>query len=327
MNCAVDCDREVISMWPLGVIAGVIAAGAVARLLVGRDKVAPMERRNRALALLRDLAEQPRTIPDLVPPPEARTDHVRILEEAPAVGRNPRRASSQRPAARRARAARGAKPRSSASTAAKERTTIEIRSSLARVPGVVVGAAEPETGAQMAVPSSASHASSRSSSRAVAVALAAAFVLAVIGVVAAVGLSGHGTARATASKPHQDRAAKPRSVASTPTTSAPSTTAPARVAPVAPVVARSTNGATVSVHSPFRLSLRASGTCWVEITDATGHTLFTATLHSGQQQQIPGAGPIVVRIGYTPAMTISVDGIDLDLSGLGQTTNLSFQSV
>ena len=81
------------------------------------------------------------------------------------------------------------------------------------------------------------------------------------------------------------------------------------------------------IHSPFRLTLRASGTCWVEITDATGHTLFTATLHSGQQQQIPGAGPIVVRIGYTPAMTISVDGIDLDLSGLGQTTNLSFQSV
>src|SRR5207244_2747608 len=100
MNCAVDCDGEVISMWPLGVIAGVISVGAVARLLVGRDKVPPMERRNRALALLRDLAEQPRTIPDLVPPPEARTDHVRILEEAPAVGRNPRRASAQRPAAR-----------------------------------------------------------------------------------------------------------------------------------------------------------------------------------------------------------------------------------
>ena len=317
-------------MWPLGVIAGVISVGAVARLLVGRDKVPPMERRNRALALLRDLAEQPRTIPDLVPPPEARTDHVRILEEAPAVGRNPRRASAQRPAARRARAQRGAKPRSNAAATAKERTTIEIRSSLARVPGVVVAAAEPEAGAP-AVPSSpspaSSGASSRSWSRAYAVAIAAAFVVAVVGVVAAVGLSGHGKAPAAASKSHQDRAVKPRSVASTPTSAAPSTTARARVVPVAPVVARSNNGATVSVHSPFRLTLRASGTCWVEITDATGHTLFTATLHSGQQQQIPGAGPIVVRIGYTPAMTISVDGIDLDLSGLGQTTNLSFQSV
>jgi hypothetical protein len=318
MNCAVDCDREVISMWPLGVIAGVIFAGAFARVFLGRDKVPPMERRLRALALLRDLAEQPRTIPDLVPPPEARTDHVRILEEAPDPERKPRRASAHRPANRRARAHRAGKPRSSASSAAQERPTIEIRSSVARVPGVLIAAAEPDTGVQ-AVPSSPS----RFSSRVYAVTIAAAFVIAVIGVVAAVGLSGHGTARATASKSHQNRTAKPRSVASTATTAAPSTTAPA---PVAPVVARSTNGATVSVHSPFRLTLRASGTCWVEITDATGHTVFTATLHSGQQQQIPGAGPIVVRLGYTPAMTISVDGIDLDLSGLGQTTNLTFQS-
>ena len=208
-------------------------------------------------------------------------------------------------------------------------TAIEIRSSLARVPGVVVAAAEPEAGAP-AVPSSpspaSSGASSRSWSRAYAVAIAAAFVVAVVGVVAAVGLSGHGKAPAAASKSHQDRAVKPRSVASTPTSAAPSTTARARVVPVAPVVARSNNGATVSVHSPFRLTLRASGTCWVEITDATGHTLFTATLHSGQQQQIPGAGPIVVRIGYTPAMTISVDGTDIELGGLGQTTNLTFQT-
>jgi cytoskeleton protein RodZ len=164
---------------------------------------------------------------------------------------------------------------------------------------------------------------SRFSSRVYAVTIAAAFVVAVIGVVAAIGLGGHGTARATATKVRPDRAARPPSVVSTTTSRAPSTTSPA---PVAPVVARTTNGATVSVHSPFRLTLHASGTCWVEITDATGHTLFTATLHSGELQQIPGAGPIVVRLGYTPAMTISVDGIDLDLSGLGQTTNLTFQS-
>jgi hypothetical protein len=37
------------------------------------------------------------------------------------------------------------------------------------------------------------------------------------------------------------------------------------------------------------------------------------------------AGPIVVRLGYTPAIVISVDGVTLDLSGLAQTANVDFQ--
>ncbi|MDP9336251.1 MAG: DUF4115 domain-containing protein [Actinomycetota bacterium] len=301
-------------MWPLGVIAGVISAGALARVFLGRDRVPPMERRLRALALLRDLAEQPRSaIPDLVPPPEPPTDHVRILEEAP----EGERASTRRPATRRTRAQRSGEPHSSASSAAIERPTIEIRSSAARDPGPLIAEAAPTGGPAVTAPAS------RHFSRVSVAAIAAAFVVAVTGIVAAVALNGHSPARATASHAHQGRAEKPRSLVSTTATAAPSTTTPA---PVAPVVARSTNGATVSVRNPFRLTLHANGTCWVEITDATRHTLFTATLHSGQQQEIPGAGPIVVRLGYTPAMTISVDGIDLDLSGLGQTTNLTFQS-
>jgi hypothetical protein len=55
--------------------------------------------------------------------------------------------------------------------------------------------------------------------------------------------------------------------------------------------------------------------------------LFTGTLHAGQQQQLPVAGAIVVRLGYTPAMSISVDGVTLDLSGLAQTANLDFHNV
>ena len=94
----------------------------------------------------------------------------------------------------------------------------------------------------------------------------------------------------------------------------------------APVVARSNNGVTVSVRAPFQITLHANGTCWVQITDPTGHTLFTATLHSGQEQLIPGAEPIVVRLGYTPAVSISVDGVGIDLRGLSQTANLSFQT-
>ena len=58
----------------------------------------------------------------------------------------------------------------------------------------------------------------------------------------------------------------------------------------------------------------------------TGRSLFTGTLRSGQNQLIPSRGPIVVRLGYTPAITIAVDGVDLDLSGLAQTTSINFQS-
>jgi hypothetical protein len=74
------------------------------------------------------------------------------------------------------------------------------------------------------------------------------------------------------------------------------------------------------------MTLHATGTCWVEITDPTGRSLFTGTLRSGQNQLIPSRGPIVVRLGYTPAITIAVDGVDLDLSGLAQTTSINFQS-
>ena len=307
-------------MWPLGVIAGVIFAGALAGVFLGRDRVPPMERRLRALALLRDLAEQPRAeIPDLVPPPETPTDHVRILEDGPEGDRPPARP----PATRRTRARRAGEPHPTASSPEIERPTIEIRTSAARDPGVLIAEAAPDAGGlTMTAPSS--HHSSRVSSRFSAVAIAAAFVVALTGVVAAVALNGHTPARAKASNAAPGRPQKPRSLVATTTTARPSTTT--STAPVAPVVARSTNGATVSVRSPFRLTLHATGTCWVEITDAAGHTLFTATLHSGDQQQIPGSGPIVVRLGYTPAMTISVDGTDIELGGLGQTTNLTFQT-
>ena len=52
-----------------------------------------------------------------------------------------------------------------------------------------------------------------------------------------------------------------------------------------------------------------------------------ATLHSGQEQHLPVSGPIVVRLGYTPAVTITVDGTGIDLGGLAQTANLDFRSV
>ena len=328
-------------MWVWAGVAGVIAAVVLGRLIFGRDNVPPMERHLRGLDALRDLAEQPRpAIPDQVAPREPSTDHVRILAEPPANARAPRRAAARRTAARstrssrsRSRSARAAKAGAGISLPVIERPTIEIRpfEPVAFEPGPI----EPGAGVDpLPAPGGAPSRSARVSrfardrvaavsSPAAAAAIGAATVVVAIAAIALAGLGDRGGAGAAASKTPPPAALRP-AAAPTTTTSTPATVAPARVAPV---VARSTRGATVSVHSPFQMTLHASGACWVEITDPTGRTLFNATLRPGQSQLIPSRGPIVVRIGYTPAITIAVDGVDLDLSGLAQTTSINFQSI
>jgi cytoskeleton protein RodZ len=107
------------------------------------------------------------------------------------------------------------------------------------------------------------------------------------------------------------------------TTTTPTTTV---AVPAQPAVALTSAGATVTVHSPFRLTLHATGACWVEVTDPAGKSLFSTTMHAGQVQDIPAAQPIVVRLGYTPGVTISVDGVAIDLGQLAQTANVDFRT-
>jgi hypothetical protein len=350
--CGRRFDREVISMWALGVFAGLVGAATLARYIFGRDNVAPMERHLRAIDALRDLAEHPRPAQSLVePPPDLPSEHIRILSEAPAGTRPARRGTTRRATAATSRtrsgARRPAKSRTSAPppTPPRERATIEIHPSTPRVPPVratveavdAVKAVEitspdwttpewagPEPAASegpaspaRAAPERIRRAVAESSSTYAAFGSVAIVVLVVL--VVAVGLGGHrGSGAAAKTAP----AAAPASVVPT-TDPTPPTTAEVVAAPV---VARSNNGVTVSVRSPFQITLHATGTCWVQITDPTGRTLFTATLHPGQDQLIPGAEPIVVRLGYTPAVSISVDGVGIDLRGLSQTANLSFQT-
>ncbi len=334
-------------MWALGVFAGLVGAATLARYIVGRDNVAPMERHLRAIDALRDLAEHPRPAQTLVePPPDLPSEHIRILSEAPAGTRPARRGTTRRatPGTSRGRTAarRPAKSRTAAPppTPPRERTTIEIRPSSPREPLVPpTGAiddtppewttpewATPVAAASEASPSPAPTAAERirralpeSSSTYAAVGSVAVVVIVVL--LVAVGLGSHRGNGSTATAATTPLAASPASVPTTGPT--PPTTAEVTAAPV---VARSNNGVTISVRSPFRITLHAIGTCWVQITDRTGRTLFTATLHSGQDQLIPGAEPIVVRLGYTPAVSISVDGVGIDLRGLSQTANLSFQT-
>jgi hypothetical protein len=331
-------DREVISMWAFVVFAGLVGAGLLAWYVSGRDNVPPMERHLRAIDALRDLAEHPRPAEThLEPPPEMPSEHIRILDEPPAGTRPARRgtarratagASRARPAARRSTKSRT----SPAATPPTERTTIEIRPLSPRIPVAppvpnftfdaiappppgdgAEGAPEPDRRAALLDRINAA------SSRTYA-AVGTAVVVVLVVLLVAAGLGGHhgreGVAKAATAPPPP-----PASVA--PTTTSPPTTAAIQTAAV---VARSGNGATVSVRSPFQITLHATGTCWVEVTDPTGRTLFNETLHSGQVQLIPGATPIIVRLGYTPAMSISVDGVGLDLTGLSQTANLNFQT-
>ncbi len=333
-------------MWALGVLGAAVAIGAVARSLAVRDNVPPMERHLRALEALRELSEHPTAIETVPPSDDFSTDHVRILEGAPTDPR-PLRRTSKRPAARTTRSRRPAKTRAAA-RAETDRPTIQIRPPTGRVPSLTPDActegARPFTGPPAEPPPAFPEPApvdawsaleparppgrprvdlARLADRPARVYAAAgvtATVLVAIVVVAA-GLGGGGPHRAAATPSHPRPALLPATAPST-TASTPTTV----VTQVAAVVDRSPTGATVSVHSPFQLTLEANGTCWVEIRDSAGNTLFTATLHSGDRQQIPGSGPIVVRLGYTPAMTISVDGVGLDLGGLAQTADVSFRT-
>ena len=324
-------------MWALGVIAGLLIVGVLTRHLLARDNVEPMERHLRALETLRDLAEQPRPpLLDIAPAPEMPTDHVRILDNAPADARPTRRAAAKRAPAR-AGTRRTAKPRATARRPEVELPTIVIRPAVERVmpepaaepvafvapvaPAAPAAPVAPVAAAAIREPRFSRERPAAIPSRIHAGAAAVATVVLAVGVLVAAGSSDHGTPHAAAKVTHNATPARPRAV-STPATSPPTTVA----TPVAIRMTRTTGGATVAVHTPFQLTLHANGTCWIQITDTSGRELFTTTLHSGQEQQIPGAQSIVVRLGYTPAITISVDGASLDLSGLSQTANVNFQT-
>jgi hypothetical protein len=311
-------DREVISVWALGVIATLAAVAGLARYFTGRDNLPPMERHIRALDALRNLAEQPRPpASDTPSTAETPTDHVRILAEAPGDTRPARRAPTRRSVARPAWVT--------------DLPTIPIRPGGER-PGPGAGSGPPAGAPAVATrPPSSQRASdpdagsrhrfavSRSRLYAGATAAAAVVLIAIV----AVAVSGRGTKGAGAPKGRGGDALPSTTVVRSTNTSSPPTTVPTSVAPV---VTRTTDGATVALRTPFLLTLRTTAPCWVEITDASGATLFTATLPAGKQQQIPGGGPFVMRLGNMSGVTISANGVDLDLSGLPQTANITFQT-
>lgn len=100
-------------------------------------------------------------------------------------------------------------------------------------------------------------------------------------------------------------------VAATPSPAASSeaasvTGAPA-VAATEPVQAAA--GATVSGE----VSVRVSKASWVQIKDVHGKALLTDLLHAGTEKTVQGAPPLAIFIGYAPGVSLSYNGVTVDL--------------
>ncbi len=316
-------------MWASGVIIVSLVAAAVVRYLRWRDEAPPMERHFRALEVLRDLSEHPHPVADLVTQVESSTGHVRIVGEAPPASRARLRATARatgpRPAGKSRRPARAAGTGAARSRAARRPPSppdlfAPCIPPAPKIPAPEIRAAEITPRRTDPIPMHV-----RAGVGATAVALAT------VGIVVGSGYADRASARVTATPP-RSADARPVVAPTAPPGTAPPATAPPATAPptvpgvVTPLVTDTPSGATVTVPGPFRLTLRATGTCWVEITDAAAKTLLSTTMHAGQQQELPGVQAILVRLGYTPAMTIAVDGAAIDLGRLAQTTAVDFRT-
>jgi hypothetical protein len=107
----------------------------------------------------------------------------------------------------------------------------------------------------------------------------------------------------------------------------PSTTSP----PAAAVLIDSNSqGARYSVApSAASINLVASSSCWVQLrtASANGPVLFQGTMHAGDRMPLPTGGPVWLRLGNPPGISIVINGAPLHLlaPSVPQPYNLEFQ--
>jgi hypothetical protein len=275
----------------------------------GQDAI---ERHERAIEALRDLAEHPRPLPDFTHPDEPPTDHIRILEHRPQANRPPRTRTKRAVVSHRA----GPRPR------------IEIPAPPPAVsepvlPTLTFGDTPPPPSSPVSprepafTPALPTPRGARVTSRAALVAAASATTVVLVAVLVATAVS---------PSHHSHEATTPvRRALDAPPTAPPATAPPTTIAlaPAQLLVSPTGNG-TVTVRAPYALSLTTNGPCWVSIKDAGGRTVFEGTLQAGQRQDVPGAGPVDVRLGNTPAAQLAVNGTPLDLSKMSDVATLHF---
>jgi len=330
-------------MWVIIVVVGLLLIATIVNRMGARDRTPPLVRHEKALAALAELSHQPRpAVPD-TPSADLPAGHIRILSEAPPPA--PRKRPARRPAAAsrrtktasaRARHPSGARARPTPA-AESARPTIHIGFDAPDEPAGIDPAVADEHGtdaepvvmpafaptALPAVPLATTHPTTRRHDRRLVTRTAVVAAVIVGGGAVGMALAGGGNA-------HRKNTSPPRRVSTQVT--APATTAvpvPTTAAPPAQLAAQvtATGDANVSVPgSSFTLAMHATGMCWVQVSAANGQTLFTGTLYPGQDQQLIGTAPLVVRLGNTPGMTLTINGTALDLNGVAKTANVHFLS-
>jgi len=287
-----------------------------------------LDRHERALAALREVAEHPHPLvadPHRELPP---TDHIRILREPPADAAARRRRARRTAAARRAADLRN-HPRDIADrpTAAhlptrpggerppnRELKKIELPAIDDPLPAMAALEIEP-THLREPRPSR-----SRDRRR-----LSTRVRVAAIGTTAGAAILATVVALAPASGARKERAVKVVTAPTTTTRPAPATTTPQTTPPSAHLAATpGVSSGTVVVAVPFTLTMSTSAPCWVSVQTNTGQTVFEGTLQAGQHQDVSGTGPLTIRLGNTAAMQMTLNGAPLDLAGMARTANVQF---
>jgi hypothetical protein len=329
------------------VIVALAAAACANALYSRRNREDSLERHERALNALRELNEHPPPEPGPIHE-DLPTDHVKILDERPE-GTTPQRRRTRRATSARRATARP-RPRGFASrpTAAQlprtpssappahQSTTPPPPDEHPEPPRITVPATPivfddgagggvddrvngPAPSRPLTSFGKSRGPSIRAVPRSVAIAAAAALVAVLIASVAAFVVTDQ-------SSGSPKRAAPPAAAAETTTAPPRPTTTTTAPKPTAQFTASASGNGTVTVAVPFTLMLTATNaSCWVSVDEASGHNVFTGTLKPGEQQQVPGTGPLTVRLGNSAAIQMSVNGAPLNLAGVANTANVQFQ--
>lgn len=67
-------------------------------------------------------------------------------------------------------------------------------------------------------------------------------------------------------------------------------------------------------RSFVKLQFKFANNCWVNVEDATGTVLATGTKRKGYQMDLEGVAPFKIRLGIPNAVSITMNGQDIDLS-------------
>jgi hypothetical protein len=116
------------------------------------------------------------------------------------------------------------------------------------------------------------------------------------------------------------------------TQASPAPVSPATTAPQAAAVLIDSNsqGARYSVApSAGSIDLVATSSCWVQLrtASANGPVLFEGTMHAGDRMPLPTGGPVWLRLGNPPGISIVINGAPLHLAApsVPQPYNVEFQ--